>query len=237
MGDGSATYSLDSQELSSNPELNKTPMSIKVAQSGGMEAAVNFNFEKPDSMHQVTVHAPNVALGKALRLSDNAPLDVTNGLAAIDLKGMFNSEKMALPVALDIKNLQAQTREGKSVLGLDSGTANQIFQNLTNVAINAVLEGSLTSPNVKIDAKQVLANLKDSLIKAGKAELANRANEQIDKLRGQVTDKIEGELNKVVPESVKEGIKSKLPKGLPGGLDKLLPGSKKKKEETGKKTE
>jgi len=244
VGDGSATYSLDSQELSSNPELNKTPMTIKVAQSGGMEAAVNFNFEKPDSMHQVTVHAPNVALGKALKLSDNAPLDVTNGLAAIDLNGMFNAEKMSLPVALDIKNLQAQTREGKSVLGLDPGTANEIFQNLTNVAINAVLEGNLTSPTVKIDAKQVLANLKDSLIKAGKTELANRANEQIDKLRGEVEGElnkvvpkdIQGQIDKVVPDSVKEGIKNKLPKGLPGGLDSLLPGSK-KKEETERKTE
>ena len=237
VGDDPKPYSIDGRELSGSPELNPNPMTVTANQAGGFNAAVSFDFANPDGMHKLSLHAPELPLGKAIRFSDNVPLDISNGLAAVNLVGAFSAKKLDLPLSIDVTNLQAQAREGKPLLGLDPQTAKEIFQNVTSIAFDALIEGTPESPKVKVDAQQLLANLKDALIKAGKNELAKRADQELGKLRDQATQKIQQELDKNIPKDVQEKIEKAVPaavqdqiKKLPGGLklDKLLPGSDKK---------
>ncbi|HUW30060.1 MAG TPA: hypothetical protein VM223_00450, partial [Planctomycetota bacterium] len=117
VGGSPKPYNFDARELSSSPRLNPNPMKVSLNQDDGFLAAADFDFGEQNGMHKLVVHAPDVPLGKALKLSDNAPVDVSNGIAAIDLDGAFNADSLNLPVKIDVKNLQAQVREGKTVLG------------------------------------------------------------------------------------------------------------------------
>jgi len=233
VGDSPKAYNLDARELSSSPHLNPNPMKVSLNQDDGFLAAANFDFGEQNGLHKLVVHAPDVPLGKAIRLSDNAPVDVSNGIAAFDLNGAFNADSLNLPVKIDVKNLQAQVREGKTVLGLEPQTAQEIIQSVSTLAIDAIVEGSLGSPKVKLDAQQVLGQLKESLVKAGKAELARRADQQLAKLQEQAKEQLEkviptdvkNQIGKVVPGNVQQEVEKKV-KGITGGLGKLLPGAK-----------
>ena len=233
VGDSPKAYNLDARELSSSPHLNPNPMKVSVNQDEGFRAAANFDFGEQKGLHKLMVHAPDVPLGNAIKLSDNAPVDVSNGIAAIDLNGAFNADSLNLLVKIDIKDLQAKVREGETVLGLEPQTAQEIFQSVKSLVLDAVIEGSLGSPKVKLDAQQVLAQLKESLVKAGKAELARRADEQLSKLKDQAKEELEkvipaevkDQIEKVVPDSVQQEVEKKV-KGITNGFGKLLPGGK-----------
>ena len=212
---GTKTYRLDSRELSSAPELNPNPMKIEVTEAGGMAARVSFDFATVDGLHQVEARVPEVSVGEGLKLSPKAPLDVTAGKADVEANGTFSAQSLHLPVSLDLKELHAKCREGKQVLGMDARTADEVFSSLNGLKITALLEGTVSSPSLKIDEQQVLASMKDALVRAGKAELANR----VDKALGEARDRAKQELEKVIPKDIQKV----LPKELPGGIEKVIP--------------
>jgi len=230
---GFEAHNFEAAELSSHPELNPNQMTMALTptKGGPATAALNFHFEKPDLMHLIKLNLQNVALGKGLRLAGDAPLDVQEGTANLGAEGRFSRDKIVLPFNLVVQNLKAKAQEGKSVLGLDPETAKQVFGNLEELKIPGALEGSLTSPSLKLDQKAILGNLKEALIKAGKAELAKRAGEQLQRVTGQ----LEKALGDKVPVDVKKAIGDK----LPGGLTNKIPllGGKKDQEPGAKEGE
>jgi len=229
-GESPSTYAVESTELSSSPALNPAPMTVKVTQSDGFLADVQFNFAQASAPHSIKLFAPALPIGDALKLSDNSPIDVSGGSIAATLEGTFSADQLNLPLVLVVKDLQANST-GK-VLGLDPGTANEIFKNVTNFAVSGLVHGPATSPRIAIDERKLLANLKESLLAAGKAELANRANAELVKLQGKLEETIGkeareklDELEKKLPTGVTDVLKDNVPSGLP--LDKLpvkLPG-------------
>ena len=211
-------------------------MTLSPAKGGDPSARLEFHFEKPNAMHLLKVNMRDVALGEGLKLSSDVPLDVQEGTVNIDADGQFSDERLELPFNLVVRNLKANTQEGKSVLGLDPKTAQEVFRNLDELKIAGTIQGSLTAPTLKLDQKQILASLKEALMKAGKAELARRANEQLQRVGGEATKKLEkalgGKLGVKVPVDVKKTLKDK----LPGGLGVKIPGlGAKGQKEEGKK--
>jgi hypothetical protein len=68
------------------------------------------------------------------------------------------------------------------MLGMDAATSEQIFQNVKAIKISADVSGAIASPTVKVDAGKTLAGLKDAMVAAGKAQLANMAGDQLKKV-------------------------------------------------------
>ena len=226
---GFEAHNLEAAELSSHPELNPNQMTMTLTptKGGPPTAALNFHFEKPNLMHQLKLSLQNVALGKGLKLTSDAPLDVQEGTADLGAEGKFSRDKIVLPFNLVVQNLKAKAQEGKSVLGLDPQTAQQVFGNLEELKIPGALEGSLTSPSLKLDHKAILGNLKEALLKAGKAELAKRAGEQLQRVTGQLEkalgDKIPVDVKKMVGDKLPGGLTDKIP--LFGGKKEQKPGA------------
>ena len=236
---------LEGSNISSHPELHSEPMSVKLSPSkGGPEtAALAFRFGVPDAMHGLKLNIPDFAIGEAFNLSQKAAVAVQEGRAALNADGSFSKDALKVPFALAVNGLKARMREGESVLGLDPQTSQEVFKSLEALKIDGVIEGTLTSPRLKLDKKQLLASLKEALVKAGKAELARRADEQIQRLRGEVSEKLGTALKEKLPgklggettKKIEQVVKDKLPQGLTEGLGKFLPGGAKK--ETGEKKE
>ena len=238
------TYKLEAQQLSSNPALNDAPMKIAVSGPDNFAGNVTFDFSQAGAGHRIRLNAPGVPIGDAIGLSDNAPVSVAGGTADIKIDGTFTADSLNIPVTLNVTGLQAQAREGEKVLGLDPATAQEVFASLKEIALNAEVYGKPDSPRVRVDEKQLLASLKESLIKAGKAELANRANRELEKLKGQATEKIQGKIEELLPKDIEKAVpddlKKKVDEVLPGALDGLLKPKDKKdgeKEDTGEQPE
>jgi len=209
---GDTTYTAEGRELSSSPALNEAPMSISMKGSDGLDAELTLDFSAPAAAHSIAVHAPAVPLGDTFRLSEKAPVSVAGGTAKVDIAGTFSAESLNLPVELDISGLKARVREGRKVLGMDPDTAQEVFAGLSQIKLTALLHGSMKSPRVKIDDKQLLAGLKSSLIAAGKKELADRAGRELEKLQGKAAE----EIHKVIKDNLGEDIQKAIPENLPG---------------------
>lgn len=226
---GAAPQNLEGADLSSHPELHPKPMLFTLSPSAGgpPTAALEFHFEQPTPTHLVKATVSDIALGEGM-LSSNVPLSVQEGTVDLKADGQFSADNLNVPFTLVAKKLKANTQGGQSVLGLDPKTAQAIFKSLDELKIEGTLLGSLGSPRVKLDHKQIMASLKEALVKAGKAELARRAGEQVDRLKGEVAGKLQDALGDKVPGGVKEALKEK----LPGGIGKIrLPGFGKPKED------
>ena len=232
--EGLAPQKLECENLSSHPELEKQPMSVKLAARGADQPTLSlgFNFAEAGKMHDLVANLQNLALGNDVKLSKKASVDIQGGRVTVEADGGFSRDSLDIQFAVAVDDLKAKTQEGKSLFGLDAETSKQVFEHLKELKLSGKIEGALTSPRLKLDTKNILANLKEALIEAGKAELARRANEQLDRLRGEVSEKVDEALKDALPEGVGgeaaekigEAIKDKLPEGLKGGLDKLLPG-------------
>lgn len=216
LGEGGQAQKLEGSELSSHPELNPAPMAIRMEPSAGgaPTLALNFRFDKPGELHTLALNLRDLALGKAMKLSDKAPVDVTDGQADVKAAGGFSADALNIPFDVILRNLKAQAQQGRSVLGLDPKTAEEVFKFVENLELKGAIVGSLTAPRLQLDEKQALASLKDTLIKAGKAQLAGRVNEQLGKVTAELGKKAQ------------EALKGKLPAGLPKLPGLKLPGIK-----------
>jgi len=219
---GAAAQNLEASDVSSHPELHPKPMLVTLSPSAGgpPTAAMEFHFEQPTPTHLVRANVSDIPLGEGM-LSSNVPLSVQEGTVDLEADGQFSADSLNVPFTLVARKLKANTQGGQSVLGLDLKTAQEVFKNLDELKIEGTLLGSLDSPRVKLDQKQIMASLKEALVKAGKAEFARRAGEQADRLKGEVAGKVQ------------DALKEK----LPVGLGATIPGLGKSKKEGKKEDE
>jgi|GEM_PF-894299 len=207
-----ATYMAQGREISSSPAFNDAPMAISLEGSNGLVAAVTLDFTASASSHSIELHAPAMPLGDTFGLSDDSPVSISDGTAKVDIDGTFSADSLNLPVTIDISGLNAEAREGRSVLGMDAATAQEVLAGLSQIRLDALVYGSLASPRVKVDDKQLMASLKSSLVAAGKKELADRAGKEMEKLQQKAAD----EVQKAIKDNLGEEIQKVIPREMPG---------------------
>ena len=172
---------IEIKELSSDLALNDKPMSFLVESDKKFHASGMLDFVNAGAMHKLKVNAPNLPVS-AMGLTDKCPLDISEALVNIAFDGKFNRNKLAFPIVMQLHGMKSAVRGKRGVLGLDPATAEKMFKNVTKLKVSADIRGPVASPQVHVDMGKTLAGLKDALIEAGKAELANMAGEHLKKL-------------------------------------------------------
>ena len=175
------TCTVEVNELSSNLALNEKPMDCSAKSDTGFDAAALIDFVNAGAMHKLAVTAPNIPVS-AMGLSDKCPLDISQAKVDVKLDGQFNHKKLALPLVLQLHDMKSAVRGDRKVLGLDPATAQRMFKNVTKLKVAADIRGAVASPEVHVDMGKTLAGLKEALVEAGKAELANMASEHLKKV-------------------------------------------------------
>lgn len=101
-------------------------------------------------------------------------------------------------------------------MGMDSATATEVLSSMEQLEIDGSLAGTLLTPRVKIDYDKLTANMKNALVAAGKKELANRANAEMDKATEELKEQAGEEINQLLGgeegESTQDKAKSTLKK-------------------------
>jgi len=239
-GGGDNVYTVKARELSDRPEWHARPMVVEISDARGLTAKATFHFESPDAQHELTLAIPGIAVGDAVKLTDAVPVSVENANADLNAEGTFSAEALDLSITIHLTDLQVGKSGTSGALGMDADATREIFSQFDELTIRATLTGTPENPRVRVEGDKILADMRDSLVAAGKKELAQRAGKELDKalgdaLSGQDKDKAGGLLDGVFKQKTdeeagadKQQDKSEDPlKGL-GGLFKKKPA----KEET-----
>ena len=211
LGEDSPAYLFSGAQLSSHPELNGKPtiLSMKPADSTEPTGKLVLRFDSPDAQHALSMSFKDIALGDAVETSESFPVNINDGKADIKADGTFSSDVLQIPFTITVHDLKADVEEGQTVMGMDSATATEVFSSIEQLDIDGTLTGSLDSPRVKIDYDKLTANIKQALVAAGKKELANRANAELDKAKEQAKEKATEELDKALQSEEAEEVKTK----------------------------
>jgi uncharacterized protein (TIGR03546 family) len=227
---------LDINELSNSLALNEKPMSFLVENDKKgdekFETSGMLDFINPGAMHALKVKAPNLSVG-AMGLTDKCPLDISEAMVNVAFDGQFNRKKLAFPLTLQVHGMKSTARDGRSVLGIDSALAAEVFKNFEELKIAADISGAVANPKVKVDMGKTLPGLEKALKAAGFNAAANMAGEQLKKiLPGGIPIKIPG-VPTSNPADILKGagdiLKGKAPIGNPlellkkGGVSDFVP--------------
>ncbi|MCF7847750.1 MAG: DUF2062 domain-containing protein [Kiritimatiellales bacterium] len=192
LGGDQPAQTFQGSELSSHPELNGKPTTIVMTPVGGTEptAKIVLHFDDPAARHELAANLDGISIGGAIKTSDSFPVNVNDGKADVKASGTFSADELKLPFTIMVHDLKADVEEGKTVMGMDSKTATEVFSSMEQIELDGSLGGSLLSPRVKLDYEKLTANMKSAVVAAGKKELTNRANKEVDKLKGQAGEEI-----------------------------------------------
>jgi len=200
LGEGLLPQVLQAMEVSSHPELNGKPtiMEMAPAEAAVPTAKLVLRFDNPSASHALTLNLNDIPIGEKIETSPSFPLNIENGLADIKADGTFSTDALSIPFALTVHHLEANVDEGQSILGMDSATATEVFNSIDILEIDGSLDGTLLTPRVRIDYDKLTDNMKDALVAAGKKELANRANAEMDKAKEELKNQAGEEINKLL---------------------------------------
>jgi len=173
---------VDVKEMSSDLALNEKPMSVSVKnEKTKFDVFAMLDFVNAGAMHTLNVDAPNLPVA-AMGITDKCPLDISEAMADLKFKGKFNRNKLAFPIELKLHGMKSAVRGDGKVLGLDAKTADEMFKNVDNMMLAADIRGPVASPEIHVNVGKTVAGLKDALVAAGKAKLANMASEHLKKI-------------------------------------------------------
>ncbi|MBN2703604.1 MAG: hypothetical protein JXR23_05260 [Pontiellaceae bacterium] len=202
LGNSLPPQALVGTELSSNPRLNQkaTELALKPfengkAADGDALAQVTLRFDSPDTPHALAVHLNALNFGKHLETSDSFPISFQEGKVDIRTEGTFSLDGLELPFSLLVHGMKADVDEGGKILGMDADLASEVFASVEQLSIEGSLIGPLYAPRVKVDVDKLTANLKQSLIAAGKTQLARRAGAMMDEYTEELHQKIDDEID------------------------------------------
>ena len=200
LGEGRPPQVLHATEVCSHPELNGKPTMFEMTPVGAIDpsAQLVLRFDDPEAQHAVTLNLADIALGENIETSSSFPVDLAGGKADIKADGLFSIDALGIPFSIVARNLKANVEEGQTVMGMDSATATEVLSSMEVLEIDGALEGSLLAPRVRIDYDTLTANMKSALIAAGKKELANRANAEMDKAKEKLMGQAGEEINKLL---------------------------------------
>ncbi len=198
-------------DLSSHPEMAGKPTILSMKPVDGTKPTAKFvlRFDDPDAQHALTANLEGIAMGAAVETSDSFPVDINDGTADIKADGTFSAAAIQIPFTITVHDLKAHVEKGQTVMGMDAETATEVFNSIEQLVIDGTLEGTLTSPRVKIDYDKLSANMKEALVAAGKKELSNRANAEMDQAKDTAKAKAGEELDKAMQSEEAEEVKTK----------------------------
>ena len=198
-------------DLSSHPEMIGKPtlLSMKPVDGTKPTAKLVLRFDDPDAQHALTANLEGIAMGDAVETSDSFPVDINDGKADIKADGTFSAAAIQIPFTVTVHDLRANVEKGQTVMGMDAETATEVFNSIERLVIDGSLEGSLSSPRVKVDYDKLSANMKEALVAAGKKELSKRANAEMDKAKDELKEQAGEELDKAMQSEEAEEVKSK----------------------------
>jgi len=213
LGETHPPYLFSGAQLSSHPELNGKPtiLSMKPTDSTDLipTGKLVLRFDSPAAQHALSMNFKGIAIGDAMETSDSFPVNINDGKADLKADGTFSIDVLQIPFTVTVHDLKADVEEGQTVMGMDAETATEVFSSMEQLEIEGVLTGALDSPRVKIDYEKLTANIKQALVAAGKKELANRANAEMDKAKEQAKEKATEELDKALQSDEAEEVKTK----------------------------
>jgi len=214
---GEYNYNVRGEQISTAPELNLEPMTASLKESDGrMDIGLAFNFATGKA-HTLALSIPSMPASGVLSLSDGAPLDVSQAELNIRTSAEFSHEQVNMPLNISVKNLQAQPREGKTMLDLDERTAAEIMRNLDELTFTATVIGPIRAPSLKLDEQQILASIKESFKKAGKDRLAGIVDQQLQTIR----EKAREEVIEQVGEGIERAKEDLLPDDINDKADEI----------------
>lgn len=188
-------------EVSSHPELVGKPTTLLLLPyvNGQIDpneptAQVVLRFDDPTENHALTIHLKDLPVGQEIETSDSFPMDFQDGMTDLNVDGTFYADDLNLAFSLLVHDLKARVEEGESILGMDSATATEVFSSMEELEIDGTLQGPLLAPRVRVDYEKLTANIRDSLIAAGKRELSNRANAAMDEVKNEVKERVDEEV-------------------------------------------
>ncbi|MHC4213881.1 MAG: hypothetical protein ACYSWP_10965, partial [Planctomycetota bacterium] len=149
-------------------------------------------------------------------ISSNAGLVFEKGTASGQFSGFITKDSIDLTIEAALSSMKASAG-GESLWGLDSKTASEALAVMENMSVKIRVVGPLSEPRMAFDAGDMQGALKNALVEAGKARLAEEVDKQIEK---QLGDKVPGEIGEII----------KKPDGLLKGLGGLLGGDKKEED-------
>lgn len=215
-----AEFRLQGAQLASHPALNPHPMSIHFGslrdQGGEMifgdrqRLFLTFGFHQPNLAHNIDLFMSGLPIPS---LSNRVPVDVSNGLADVSVKGDFSSDSLALPFAVALQGLQSSARPDESILGLSPEVSRRLMSNISEMTLAGIIGGTLKTPRVRLDEKATLQGMKAALGGAARSEIAGRIDAQLTKLGPGLDIKAENLLDGKLPS-----LPAKLlPSSLTGG--------------------
>jgi uncharacterized protein (TIGR03546 family) len=154
------------------------------------------------------------------QLNKGNPVQFQGGTVSGSIQGSASRESIDLAIRVKTKGMRAQTSD-RGIFGLDPQVTAEALKVLENIETTLRLVGPLSEPRLVFDGPGLTKEFRDALVRAGKAELANRA----DKLIGGRLPTGVPSVGKVVDDPLKAG------KNLLGGLTSQpasLGGGKKK---------
>lgn len=213
LGETHPPYLFSGAQLSSHPELNGKPTVLSMKPEDSTDTIPTgklvLRFDSPDAQHALSVNFKDIAMGDGIETSDSFPVNINDGKADLKADGTFSIDALQIPFTVTVHDLKADVEEGQTVMGMDSETATEVFSSVEQLEIEGSLSGSLDSPRVKIDYDKLSANIKKALVAAGKKELANRANAEMDKAKEQAKEMAAEEVDKLMQSEEAEEVKSK----------------------------
>ncbi len=211
LGGGLPPHQLKGTELSSPPELNGKPTSLSITPDGGIKpsAMLVLRFDNPAARHALSIDLAGIAIGGAIETSADLPLNIREGKADLKADGSFSIDALQIPFTITLRDLKAEVGPGETVMGMDAETASEVFSSMQELKIDGDFSGSLHSPRVNIDYDKLSANIRQSLVAAGKKELSKRANQEMDKAKGELKKKADQEINKLMESDEAKEVKSK----------------------------
>lgn len=218
LGETQPPQIIHATEISSHPELNGKPTIMEMTAVGATtpSAKLVLRFDNPAASHAITLNLTDIAIGENIETSSSFPVNINDGMADIKADGQFSTEELGIPFSIVIHNLKADVEEGQSIMGMDSATATEVLSSMEQLEIDGSLAGTLLTPRVKIDYDKLTANMKNALVAAGKKELANRANAEMDKATEELKEQAGEEINQLLGgeegESTQDKAKSTLKK-------------------------
>ena len=233
-GSGDNVYTVKARELSDRPEWHARPMIVEVSDTRGLAAKATFHFETPDAPHELQLQIPEIAVGDAVKLTSAVPVSVDKAKADLQAQGTFSAEALDLAVTIHLTDLQVSKSGTSAALGMDADATRDIFSQLDELTIRAALTGTPENPRVRVEGDKILADVRDSLVAAGKKELAQRAGKELDRalgdaLAGQDKDKVGGLLDGVFKKKTDEKAAADKQQDTPQDALKGLGGLLKKK--------
>lgn len=164
--------------LSDSPVAAGLPVSIKIdSKARPVSVELLGHFDRPGGGVEVNASFKDVDLAALQdKLSEKNAVTFGAGTASGTVSGTVTRDMMDLAIRVKTQGMRAESAGG-AMFGLDAEVAGEAVKVLENLETTLRLVGPVTEPRLVFDGPAMGKAFRDALVKAGKDELARRADE------------------------------------------------------------